>query len=402
MSARVSVSKSEFASPRQEMPTLPNPAIVLIAEHFVGHHFMDWCSLIAMHATCSSWREAIASGEASASVWDFTFRPPSDAALLCAVKCAPERGPHKVDLSKCPHITADGLAALSGKKAVRYLRLDTAGDCATGDDMLHAGVSFVESRAPEQYLHLVVSEHMDERWHRLAERNNISVMQQASRSGCALMCDMCDNAAAMSSVSEQAPLECFLCGGWFCGKCDLKSDQRCGKGIAECCDSNDDNADAWRSMGDCDECNKTKCIECADIGFCERCVKNICDDCRRIDYCEKCNTVNYCDKCHTSRCYDSPPRPPVSKWTSYMVLGAPKKKKEKEEDPEEEEEEEEEEAASTEAEEEEAATFSPRKRETLVLSPFHDVLQESDDEESRGDNGDGDGGAARQQYTELG
>eukprot|EP00937_MAST-01D_sp_MAST-1D-sp2_P005556 g5556.t1 len=54
---------------------------------------------------------------------------------------------------------------------------------------------------------------------------------------------------------------------------------------------------------------------------------------------------------------------PVSKWTSYMVLGAPKKKKEKEEDPEEEEEEEEEKAASTEAEEEEAASTDMEEEE---------------------------------------
>ena len=67
---------------------------------------------------------------------------------------------------------------------------------------------------------------------------------------------------------------------------------------------------------------------------------------------------------------------PVSKWTSYMVLGAPKKKKEKEEDPEEEEEEEEEKAASTEAEEEGAASTEEEAEEEEAASTEEEQEEE--------------------------
>ena len=138
---------AQDAAEFEETKELPNCAIVLIAEHFIGHRFMDWGVLSAMRATCSFWREAMADGEASASLWDFVFRPPTDAALLGAIRCAPERGAAKVDLSECPHITAEAIAALAGKNGMRYLRLDRR--CVgTDDQALLAGKTVVQSRSP--------------------------------------------------------------------------------------------------------------------------------------------------------------------------------------------------------------------------------------------------------------
>jgi hypothetical protein len=83
---------------------------------------MDWQMMLAIGGVCRSWRKALAS-VAAADLWRVLHRPPSDAALQFAIRCAGDGGPTKVFLSGQTMLTDASINALHGKRNLRLLNV---------------------------------------------------------------------------------------------------------------------------------------------------------------------------------------------------------------------------------------------------------------------------------------
>ena len=103
--------------------TRDNGERVLIAHQpHMTPQSMDWQTMLAIGGVCRSWRKALAS-VAAADMWRVLHRPPSDAALQFAIRCAGDGGPTKVFASGQTMLTDASIGALHGKRNLRLLNI---------------------------------------------------------------------------------------------------------------------------------------------------------------------------------------------------------------------------------------------------------------------------------------
>ena len=338
---------------------LPGNMLVLIAEHFVGHLFMDWRALLGMQVANVHWRQATADQYSSASIWRCVFQPPSSTALLHAIINAPPCGLIKVDLSGegASAATPKTIHALHGKPGLRYLNLL---ECRITPPLLASLESLVADRhvmAASKPLHLIVNStrrlhHFASDssiqitlvaihpWHCLQATADSAAVSTATSSSMGIQCDACDDLAQTSDCwvehagitnspeAQVSPLTCMVCRGWFCGQCDRKSKLHEGKGLMRCCCCGHTACQSCDTMKAClwYQCGRTICTSCRRtrrgcdalacgrvlcdshgdnediIGYCNTCNKNLCENCGHTGYCDKCNT-SLCENCgHTDYC----------------------------------------------------------------------------------------------------